>query len=51
LQIFKAKFNCILSIIASNTTYSLNEKGEASGKNFLAFHKLGRKDPVPYVDG
>lgn len=41
----------------TNTSYSPNEKGEASGKTgadverILAFHKLGRKDPVPYVDG
>lgn len=41
----------------TNTSYAPNEKGEASGKTgadverVLAFHKLGRKDPVAYADG
>lgn len=41
----------------TNTSYNPNEKGESSGKSgadverVLAFHKLGRKDPVAYVDG
>lgn len=41
----------------TNTSYDPNEKGEASGKTgadverVLAFHKLGKKDPVAYVGG
>lgn len=41
----------------TNTSYDPNEKGEASGKTgadverVLAFHKLGKIDPVAYVGG
>lgn len=41
----------------TNTSYSPTVDGKASGKTgadverILAFHKLGRKDPVEYVDG
>ncbi len=41
----------------TNTSYDPNEKGEASGKTgadverVLAFHKIGKKDPVAYVGG
>jgi 7-cyano-7-deazaguanine synthase len=41
----------------TNTSYDPNEKGEASGKTgadverVLAFHKLGKKDPVAYAGG
>lgn len=41
----------------TNTSYDPNEKGEASGKTgadverVLAFHKLGKVDPVAYVGG
>ncbi len=41
----------------TNTSYAPDEKGRASGKTgsdverILAFHKLGRRDPVEYVGG
>lgn len=41
----------------TNTSYAPDEKGRANGKTgsdverILAFHKLGRRDPVEYVGG
>ena len=41
----------------TNTSYNPDEQGRSSGKSgadverILAFHQLGRKDPVEYIDG
>lgn len=51
----KLSFNKILK--NTNTSYSPTKDGKASGKTgadverILAFHKLGKKDPVEYVEG
>ena len=47
-------FNTIFA--NTNTSYNPDEQGRSSGKSgadverILAFHQLGRKDPVEYVD-
>ena len=41
----------------TNTSYSPDKNGHSSGRTgadverILAFHAIGRKDPVEYVDG
>ena len=48
------EFNTIFA--NTNTSYNPDEQGRASGKSgadverILAFHQLGKKDPVEYVD-
>ena len=47
-------FDTVLS--NTNTSYNPDEKGRSSGRSgadverILAFHKIGRVDPVEYVD-
>lgn len=54
-QVLGLDFDQVLA--NTNTSYAPNQKGEASGRTgsdverILAFHALGRRDPVPYEGG
>ena len=48
---------CLFVFANTNTSYNPDELGRSSGKSgadverILAFHAIGRKDPVEYVNG
>lgn len=54
-EMLRLNFDTVLQ--NTNTSYNPDSEGRSSGKSgadverILAFHVLGRKDPVPYVDG